>query len=252
MAGILTDKMAVITGGASGIGRATALAMAAEGARIAIMDLGSQPGHEVVAEIAGKGGEARFYPTNVTKAADVTQSFDDVIAHFGRIDCAFNNAGVAGDNTTIADTTDAEFERVVGVNLTGVWLCLRREIEEMLPRGGGAIVNTASVAGLVGWKFAAAYSATKHAVVGLTRSAALEYAKHNIRINAVCPGVIETPMAAAAQTDPTIREIMIRKHATGRLGQAEEVAQAVLWLCSPQGSFTHGHALTVDGGYTAR
>lgn len=252
MAGILKDKVAVITGGASGIGRATALAMAAEGARIAVLDLGAERGHDVLAAIAAVGGEARYYPTNVALADDVTKSFNQVIKDFGRIDCAFNNAGVGGDHALLADTSDAEFERVVGVNLTGVWLCLRREIQEMLPRGGGAIVNTASVAGLVGWKFAAAYSATKHAVIGLTRSAALEYAKRDIRINAVCPGVIETPMAAAAQDDESIRDIMIRKHAIGRLGQPEEVAAAVLWLCSPAASFIHGHALAVDGGYVAR
>lgn len=252
MADILKDKVAVITGGASGIGRATALAMAAEGARIAVLDLGAERGHDVLAAIAAVGGEARYYPTNVALADDVTKSFNQVIKDFGRIDCAFNNAGVGGDHALLADTSDAEFERVVGVNLTGVWLCLRREIQEMLPRGGGAIVNTASVAGLVGWKFAAAYSATKHAVIGLTRSAALEYAKRDIRINAVCPGVIETPMAAAAQDDESIRDIMIRKHAIGRLGQPEEVAAAVLWLCSPAASFIHGHALAVDGGYVAR
>ena len=252
MAGILKDKVAVITGGASGIGRATALAMAAEGARIAVLDLGAERGHDVLAAIAAVGGEARYYPTNVALADDVTKSFNQVIKDFGRIDCAFNNAGVGGDHALLADTSDAEFERVVGVNLTGVWLCLRREIQEMLPRGGGAIVNTASVAGLVGWKFAAAYSATKHAVIGLTRSAALEYAKRDIRINAVCPGVIETPMAASAQDDESIRDIMIRKHAIGRLGQPEEVAAAVLWLCSPAASFIHGHALAVDGGYVAR
>jgi NAD(P)-dependent dehydrogenase (short-subunit alcohol dehydrogenase family) len=252
VAGILKDKVAVITGGASGIGRATALAMAAEGARIAVMDLGAERGQDVLSAISAAGGEARYYPTNVALADEVTKSFDAVIKDFGRIDCAFNNAGVAGDNNLIADTSDAEFERVVGVNLTGVWLCMRREIQEMLPRGGGAIVNTASVAGLVGWKFAAAYSATKHAVVGLTRSAALEYAKRDIRINAVCPGVIETPMAASAKEDATVREIMVRKHATGRLGQPEEVAAAVLWLCSPAASFVHGHAMAVDGGYVAR
>ena len=252
MAGILKDKVAVITGGASGIGRATALAMAAEGARIAIMDLGADSAKDVIASIKSRGGEARYYQTNVAQAADVTRSFDRVIADFERIDCAFNNAGVASDNKMVADTSDAEFERVVGVNLTGVWLCMRREIQEMLTSGGGAIVNTASVAGLVGWKFAAAYSASKHAVIGMTRSAALEYAKRDIRINAVCPGVIETPMAAPAQHDQAIRDIMLRKHATGRLGQPEEVAAAVLWLCSPAASFVHGHAMAVDSGYVAR
>ena len=252
MTGILENKVAVITGGASGIGRATALAMAAEGARIAIMDLGADSAKEVLARIAALGGSARYYQTNVAQATEVTRSFDQILTDFGRIDCAFNNAGVAGDNRLMADTSDAEFERVVGVNLTGVWLCMRREIQEMLTRGGGAIVNTASVAGLVGWKFAAAYSATKHAVVGMTRSAALEYAKRDIRINAVCPGVIETPMAAPAQHDQAVRDIMLRKHATGRLGQPEEVAAAVLWLCSSAASFVHGHALAVDGGYVAR
>lgn len=150
MTDILKDKVAVITGGASGIGRATALAMAAEGAHITIMDLSAHSGQDVIAEIQSRGGEARYYQTNVAVAADVTRSFDQVMADFGRLDCAFNNAGVAGDNKMVADTSDAEFERVVGVNLTGVWLCMRREIQEMLLRGGGAIVNTASVAGLVG------------------------------------------------------------------------------------------------------
>ncbi|MGE0860592.1 MAG: SDR family oxidoreductase [Gammaproteobacteria bacterium] len=252
MAGILQDKVAVITGGASGIGRATALAMATEGARIALMDLGLEVGEEVVAAIAERGGEARYYRANVALKDEVEAAFDAILRDFGRIDCAFNNAGVAGDNRVLAETSDEEYARVVGVNLTGVFLCMRREVQEMLKTGGGAIVNTASVAGLNGWKFAAVYSATKHAVIGLTRSAALEYARSNIRVNAVCPGVIETPMAQSAQDDQAIREIMIRKHATGRLGQAEEVAAAVLWLCSPGASFVHGHALAVDGGYTAR
>ena len=250
---LLADKIAVVTGGASGIGRATAVAMADEGAQVIVSDVSEAAGRQVVDGIVGAGGKASFYRADVASAKDVAALFDYVIERCGRVDCAFNNAGIAGDDRFIADTTDDAWERMLGINLSGVWLCLRREIQEMLPRGGGAIVNTASVAGLVGWRGGAAYSATKHAVIGLTRSASLEYARHNIRVNAVCPGVIETAMAAGLQRDTSgLRERLLRKHPAGRFGQAEEVAQAVVWLCSERASFTTGHALTTDGGYSAR
>ena len=250
---LLENKIALVTGGASGIGRATALALIGEGARVAICDLNEDAGMTVVDETAALGGEAMFSTMDVASVESVNASIDEVIARYGRLDCAFNNAGVAGDDRFIADTTDEEWDKIIGINLTGVWSCLRREIQEMQPRSGGSIVNTASVAGLVGWRGGAAYSATKHAVVGLTRSAALEYARHGIRVNAVCPGVIDTPMAAGLQQDTSgLRERLLRKHPQGRFGQAEEIAEAVVWLFSNKSSFTNGHTLTIDGGYTAR
>jgi len=250
---LLNDKIALVTGGASGIGAAAARALVEEGAAVAVCDRNETAAHAVVNEILDAGGKAIVCVMDVASVESVNAGFDRVLEAYGRIDCAFNNAGVAGDDRFIAETTDQEWERILAINLTGVWNCLRREIQEMLPRGGGTIINTASVAGLVGWRGAAAYSATKHAVVGLTRSAALEYARQNIRVNAVCPGVIDTPMAAGLRTDTTgIRERLLRKHPQGRFGQAEEIAQAVVWLCSDRSSFTNGHALTVDGGYSAR
>lgn len=250
---LLENKIALVTGGASGIGRASALALVEEGACVAICDRNEEAGLSVVDEIEALGGDAMFATMDVAVVKSVNASIDEVISRYGRIDCAFNNAGVAGDDRFIADTTDEEWDKIVGINLTGVWSCLRREIHEMQPLGGGSIVNTASVAGLVGWRGGAAYSATKHAVVGLTRSAALEYARHGIRVNAVCPGVIETPMAAGLQKDTSgLRERLLRKHPQGRFGQAEEIAEAVVWLFSDRSSFTNGHTLTIDGGYTAR
>ena len=249
----LENKVALVTGGASGIGHATAIAMAEEGATVVVCDRDAAQGGAVAAALCADGARATFHEMDVADAGSVATAFDAIMAQHGRIDCAFNNAGVAGDDRFIADTSDAEWERVTSINLTGVWLCLRREIQEMLPRGGGSIVNTASVAGLVGWRGGAAYAATKHAVVGLTRSAALEYARQNIRVNAVCPGVIDTPMAAGLQQDTSgLRERLLRKHPQGRFGQAAEIAAAVVWLLSAQASFTNGHALTVDGGYSAR
>lgn len=250
---LLNDKLAVITGGASGIGRATCLAMADEGAHVVVCDRDASAAQDLVEEIHAHAGLGNVCVMDVADSGSVARGFDQIIADHGRIDCAFNNAGVAGDDKFIADTDDTEWDRIIGINLTGVWLCLRREIQEMLPRGGGTIVNTASVAGLVGWRAGAAYSATKHAVVGLTRSAALEYARKDIRVNAVCPGVIDTPMAAGLRTDTSgLRERLLQKHPQGRFGEADEIAAAVVWLCSSQSSFTNGHTLTVDGGYTAR
>jgi len=253
MAGMLQDKVALVTGGASGIGRATAVAMAAAGAHVAVADLTADTGLEVVAEVNALGREALFQPTDVSSAESVDALIDAVIARWGRLDCAFNNAGIADEGKFTIDATEENWDRVNGVNLKGVWLCLRREIREMLKTGGGAIVNTASVAGLVGWRGSATYSATKHGVIGLTRTAALEYARQGIRVNAICPGVIDTPMGApATRTTGTVHDALLARHPQGRFGAPEEVAGAVIWLCSDQSTFTNGHALTVDGGYVAR
>ena len=250
---VLAEKVAVVTGGGSGIGRATVLAMAAAGARIAIADVSVEAGSALAAEVVARGGEAFFQHTDVAEAASVEALFDAVVQRWGRLDCAFNNAGVADAGRPLAETTEADWDRVNGINLKGVWLCMRREIREMLRSGGGAIVNTASVAGLVGWKGSAPYAATKHGVIGLTESAAVEYAKQAIRVNAVCPGVIDTPMGApATRTTGAVHDALLARHPAGRFGTPEEVAAAVIWLCSDASSFPPGHALTVDGGYVSR
>lgn len=253
MTGRLAGKVAVVTGAASGIGRATALAMSAAGAQVALADVSVEAGAQLAAEIEAGGGEALFVETDVAVGEAVERLFDRVIARWGRLDCAFNNAGIADSGRFTAEASEADFDRVIGINLKGVWLCLRREIREMLVVGGGAIVNTASVAGLVGWRGAGAYSASKHAVIGLTRTAALEYARHGVRVNAVCPGVIDTPMGApATRAAGAVHDTLLARHPAGRFGDAAEVANAVVWLCSAESSFTTGHALTVDGGYVAR
>lgn len=253
MAGELQDKVALVTGGASGIGRATALAMVAAGAKVAICDRDATLGPQVVGEIERLGGQAMFCHADVTNAAQVTAMVDAIVGRYGRLDCAFNNAGIEGAYGPTVDYAQDEFERVFAINVLGVFLCLQAELRAMLKTGGGAIVNTASITGLVGWRGAPAYSASKHAVVGLTRTAALENSRYGIRVNAVCPGVIETPMGARImQENPGAREKLEAKHPMRRLGRPEEVARAVVWLCSDAASFTTGHTLTMDGGLTAQ
>ena len=254
MTGELADKVAVVTGGGSGIGREAALAMAQAGARLALIDLNADSAAAVAREIHTNGGEAMSVPCDVTRVAEVERAFDEIIAHYGRLDCAFNNAGIEGRYARTVDYTDEDFAQTFAVNVNGVFYCLRRELREMLKNAdGGAIVNTASITGLVGWRGAPAYSASKHAVIGLTRTAALENARHRIRINAVCPGVVETPMGERifAET-PGAKDVLIARHPQGRLAQAAEIADAVVWLCSGRASFTTGHALTVDGGFIAQ
>ncbi|MGD9604239.1 MAG: SDR family oxidoreductase [Gammaproteobacteria bacterium] len=253
MNGALQGKVALVTGGASGIGRATALEMAAAGAQVAVVDRDTTSGPQVVTEIERAGGAAMFCRADVTQAADVDAMVEVVVARFGRLDCAFNNAGIEGAYAPTVDYDEAEFQRVFAINVLGVFLCLRAELRQMVKQGAGAIVNTASITGLVGWRGAPAYSASKHAVIGLTRSAALENSRYGIRINAVCPGVIETPMGARImQETPGAKEKLEAKHPMRRLGRPEEVARAVVWLCSDQSSFTTGHAMTMDGGLTAQ
>ena len=253
MNGALNGKTCFVTGGASGIGRSTALLMAQEGARVAIFDREADQGAEVLAEIQALGAEALFSRGDVTSSTDIASAIDAVLHRFGRLDCAFNNAGIEGAHARLVDYDEAEFARVMAVNVTGVFLCMQQEIRAMQKSGGGSIVNTASVTGLVGWRGAPAYSASKHAVIGLTRSTALECARQGIRVNAVCPGVIETPMGARVlQENPGAREIITSRHPMQRLGAPEEVARAVVWLLSDAASFTTGHALTMDGGLVAQ
>lgn len=253
MSKVLEKKVALVTGGASGIGRATVLAMVEAGASVAIADVSVAAGETLSGDINAAGGDTIFVHTDVADGASIDALFEMIDARWQRLDCAFNNAGVADESRFVMDATEADWDRTHNINLKGVWLCMRHEIRQMLAGKGGAIVNTASVAGLVGWRGSATYSASKHGVVGLTKSAALEYTKRGVRINAVCPGVIDTPMGApATQTEGAVHDTLLARHPAGRFGHPEEVAKAVVWLCSEESSFTSGHALTVDGGYVAK
>ena len=247
------DKVALVTGGGGGIGRATALAFARAGARVVVADIAADAGQETVALVRAAGGEASFIRTDVTQADQVQAMVAHTVAAYGRLDCAFNNAGIEEEHLRLADCSEATFDRIMGINVKGVWLCLKYQLAQMQQQGGGgAIVNTASVAGLVGAPKMAAYSASKHAVLGLTKSAAIEYARKGIRVNAVCPGVIRTAMyERAVAADPQIGVAAARMHPLGRLGEVDEVAAVVLWLSSDAASFVTGHAHTVDGGLTA-
>ncbi|HEX6122934.1 MAG TPA: SDR family oxidoreductase [Ktedonobacterales bacterium] len=253
MADELAGKVALITGGGSGIGKATALAFARAGARVVVADMAAEPGAATAREIQGAGGEAIFAPVEVTRASEVEALVARAVEAYGRLDCAFNNAGIGGALGTVADCDEENFDRVVAVNLKGVFLCMKYELRQMLEQGGGAIVNTASAAGLVGAQGIPAYAASKHGVVGLTKTAALEVAKQGIRVNAVCPGWIQTPMLGDLGGDnPRFEAGIVRYHPIGRLGAPEEVAAAVLWLCSDAASFVTGANLSVDGGLTAQ
>jgi NAD(P)-dependent dehydrogenase (short-subunit alcohol dehydrogenase family) len=246
------DKVVLVTGGGGGIGRATALAFARAGARVAVADLAFEAARETVELITALGAQALCIQANVTQAGEVETMVGQIVQTWGRLDCAFNNAGIEEENMRLADCEEDTFDRVIAVNVKGVWLCMKHELAQMMKQGGGAIVNTASVAGLVGAPKMAAYSASKHAVLGLTKSAAIEYGRSNIRVNAVCPGVIRTAMYdRAAAADPKVAPAVAKLHPIGRLGEADEVAAVVLWLCSDASSFVTGHAHTVDGGMTA-
>jgi len=246
------DKVVLVTGGGGDIGRATALAFASAGAVVTVTDISREAGQATVAQITAKGGKAAFIHADVGRAADVKALVEQVVAAHGRLDCAFNNAGIEEEHMRLADCTEDTFDRIMNVNVKGVWLCMKHQLAQMHAQGSGAIVNTASVAGLVGAPKMAAYSASKHAVVGLTKSAAVEYGRKGVRVNAVCPGIIRTQMyERALQADPQVEKFAVAAHPIGRLGRAEEVAAVVLWLCSDAASFVTGHAHTVDGGLTA-
>ena len=245
-------KAVLVTGGAGGIGRAAALAFAQAGARVAVSDVNAAGGEETVGLITQAGGEAIFVKADVSREAEVEALVAKTVAAFGRLDCAFNNAGIEEESKPLADCDEVLYERIMAVNVKGAWLCMKHEIRQMLKQGGGAIVNTASVAGLVGAPLQPAYAASKHAVVGMTKTAAAEYGKAGIRINSVCPGVIRTPMLERAiEREPRREKNIVKVHPIGRIGEADEIAGAVLWLGSDAASFVTGHQLAVDGGLTA-
>lgn len=247
----MEGKVALATGSASGIGRATALAFAEQGAKVGVADLDTDGGYETLRMIRQKGGEGVFVPTDVTRAAEVEAMVHKVVRTFGGLDYAFNNAGIVGTPSSTVECTEENWDRVIAVDLKGVFLCMKYEIPFMLKQGHGAIVNTASVAGLIGIKKNIAYVASKHGVVGLTRAAALEYAQAGIRINAVCPGFVRTPLLRL-DTMPEFEGHYTSAEPMGRLGRPEEIAAAVVWLCSDGASFVTGHLLSVDGGLVAR
>lgn len=253
MSGALADKVVIVTGGGSGIGKSAALLLAREGARVMIADIDEQAGNETAALIRSEGGDAGFIRTDVSREPDVAAMVAHTVDTFGRLDCAFNNAGILeeGSPDVTGYSLDA-WNRVIGINLTGVWLCMKYEIPQMLKHGKGAIVNNASVASLVGLPGATALVASKHGVVGLTKNAALEYAGRGIRVNAVCPSFIKTPILEPYfEAHPEEEREMIRKEPIGRMGAPQEVAEAAVWLLSDAASFVTGHSLVVDGGYTA-
>src|SRR5882762_10712550 len=247
-------KVALVTGAASGIGRASALAFAREGAKTVVADVLVEGGEETVRIIKEAGGDALLVRTDVSKAAEVETLIQKIVETYGRLDYAHNNAGIAGADAPTADCTEENWDHTIAINHKGVWLCMKYEIPQMLKQGGGAIVNTASVAGLVGLAGRAAYVASKHGVVGITRTAALEYAQQGIRVNCVCPGYIRTPMVAYVlqQAGAQLEEQMVAREPIGRLGTPEEVAEAVVWLCSDAASVVTGHTMTVDGGFVAQ
>ncbi|WP_439888221.1 SDR family oxidoreductase [Pseudomonas sp. MBLB4123] len=247
-----SGRVALVTGAAAGIGRATALAFASEGLRVVVSDVDVAGGEATVELIRAGGGEAIFVGCDVTRDAEVQGLMAATLAAYGRLDYCFNNAGIEIEKGRLAEGSEAEFDAIMGVNVKGVWLCMKHQIPLLLAQGGGAIVNTASVAGLGAAPKMSIYAASKHAVIGLTKSAAIEYAKKKVRVNAVCPAVIDTDMFRRAyKADPKKGEFAAAMHPVGRIGTVEEIATAVLYLCSDGAAFTTGHALAVDGGATA-
>jgi NAD(P)-dependent dehydrogenase (short-subunit alcohol dehydrogenase family) len=250
----LKDKVALVTGGSSGIGRAAALLFAREGAKVAVADIDAAGGEETVSRIAKEGGEARFMKTNISKAAEVEALIKSIVTAYGRLDCAFNNAGILGDIVSVADHQEEMWDRTFQTNLKGTWLCMKYEIPQMLAQGKGAIVNTTSTAGvLIGSPFRSAYAASKAGIVSLSKSAALEYAEQGLRVNALCPSHTRTPLLEQFfKLRPELEANFIAQTPMGRIAAPEEVAEGALWLCSDASSFVTGQVLVVDGGYVTR
>lgn len=247
-----TNKVVLITGAGNGIGRATALAFAQQHAKVVVSDISVKDGEQTLALILSAGGNASFIPCDVTQDADVQALIEGTVATYGQLDIAFNNAGIEIEQGKLANGDEDTYDKIMEVNVKGVWRCMKYQIPVMLNQPSSAIVNTASIAGLGAAPKMSIYSASKHAVIGLTKSAAVEYAKKGLRVNAVCPAVIDTDMfRRAALGDPKKAEYVKNMHPVGRIGQAKEVAAAVLYLCSPDAGFTTGVALPVDGGSTA-
>ena len=244
-------KVALVTGAGSGIGRATAIAFAGENAKVVVADIAVADGEQTVRLIKESGGEAVFVKTDVSRESEVESLIKTTMDTYGRLDCAHNNAGINGDLDSVTTCTEENWDRVMNINVKGVWLCLKYEIPRMKKQGGGAIVNTSSTSGLVGAPGAPAYTASKHGVAGLTRTAALECAKTGIRVNAVCPGTCRTPFMQRL-IDAGLEDYITGLVPVGRLGEPEETANTVLWLCSDEASFITGAMITVDGGLTAQ
>lgn len=248
------NKIVLVTGAASGIGQITAISFAKEGAKVVVSDINEKGGHETVEQIVKNGGEAIFIKTNVAKYPEVEQLINQIIEKFGQLDIAINNAGIAGDISSTVETTLKNWDTVMAVNASGVFYCLKTELKEMMNQGHGIIVNVASVAGLKGLPKSLAYSASKHAVVGMTKTASMEYAKHNIRINAICPVFTVTPLFNPEMFDqiaPGLTDKLRKTIPMKRFAETIEIANTILWICSDKASFVTGLAMPIDGGLTA-
>jgi NAD(P)-dependent dehydrogenase (short-subunit alcohol dehydrogenase family) len=249
----IRDSVAIVTGASSGIGRAAAMRFAAEGASVVAADVDTAGGEDTVDTIHEDGGEATFVETDVSDRDDVEAMVATAVERYGGLDFAFNNAGIEGHNDSLVDQSDDDWERVVDINLKGVFLGLQAEIPAMIEDGGGAIVNTSSIAGVVGFQGVSPYVASKHGVIGLTKTAALEYGRDGVRVNAISPGVIETPMVERASTaNPEMIEGVSEATPMGRIGEPEEIGDAAVWLCSADASFVTGETLVIDGGYVSQ